>query len=113
MTSSHFIAALLGVVCGSIMIAVLIAIPAYLKARASKKETQFVENELMSKDMMNSFVALMVTFVIATIAIFGYHAVAPDTLLWFSVTMLIWYLAGFTVYAFQKIAKERKNMEKR
>jgi hypothetical protein len=54
----------------------------------------------------------MLTFLFATIAIFAYHFLVADYLIWFSVAMLFWYLLGYTGYTLQKIVKERKPLEK-
>ena len=113
---AQVIAALLGVLCGSIMIAMLIYVPIFLKNRSFKtnpqNKTQNANNEVMPQELIHSVMALLATFIFASIAIFVYFLIAPDTLVWFGITALIWYLTGFAVYAVQKIAKERKSHEK-
>jgi len=110
--SAHVIAALLGVICGSAMIAMLIFIPIILKKRAQKKGSEYTPNDFMPQELAHSFLAIMLTFIFASVAIYVFHLIAPDYLVWFGVTMLVWYLAGFTFYAMQKIVKERKPLEK-
>ena len=115
-TFTQVIAALLGVLCGSIMIAMLIYVPIFLKNRSLKNNSQNTAqnttNEVMPQELIHSAVALLATFLFASIVIFIYFLVAPDTLVWFSIAALMWYLVGFAVYAVQKIAKERKSLGK-
>ena len=111
-TFTQLIAALLGILCGSIMTAMLIYVPIYLKKRALKSNAQNATSDVMPQELIHSAVALLATFIFASLAIFIYFRIAPDTLVWFGVTALIWYLVGFAVYAVQKIAKERKSHEK-
>ena len=59
-----------------------------------------------------AFGALVVGFFFCTVTIFIYNYFAHDSLVWFSVTEIFWYLIGFSVYAFQKIVKERRTSEK-
>jgi len=112
LTTAQLVATLLGVACGLIMTAMLIFIPLALKKRALKKNSQYVMNDFMPQDMAYSFVGIMTTFLAFTLAIFVYYLVAPHTLVWFSVTALSCYFAGFSVYAAQKIVKERKSLGK-
>lgn len=112
MNSEQFIAVVLGIVCGLIMTAILIITPIVLAKRAQEKGSRFVDSELMPKEMAFSSVGLIITFLFATVVILAYNSFAPDTLVWFGVTTLACYLAGSTVYAVQKIVKERKKMDK-
>ena len=122
LTSAELTAALLGVLCGSVMIAMLVFIPLALKKRSSDETSSLSQNspsqdspsqnDFMPQELLHSLFALMGTFLFCTIAILIYNSVAPDTLAWFGVAAVIWYLAGFTVYALSRIAKERKPMEK-
>jgi len=111
-TFAQLIAVLLGVLCGSIMIAILIYVPIFLKKRTLKNNSQDANSDFMPQELIHSAVALLATFLLASIAIFVYSLVASDTLVWFGITMLFWYLVGFAVYASQKIAKERKSLGK-
>jgi len=111
MLTSHFIAAFIGVLCGTLMIATLIYVPILLKKRAEKKG-KFVDNDFMPQQVVHSYISIIITFLFAVIAIFIGHIVAPDTLVWFSVPMIFWYLIGFTIYAVQKIGKEMKDNRK-
>ena len=104
-TSAQLIAALIGVLCGTFMIATLIYIPIFLGGRAKKKNSH-VKNDFMPQEMLHSYIPIVATFLFATIAIFIWHLIVPDTLIWFSVPMIFWYLIGFSVYAVQKIVKE-------
>ena len=110
-TTAQLIAALLGFLCGSIMIAVLVFIPIILKKRSARTKS-YVENEFLPQELAHSGVALIITFLFAIIAIFVYSRIAPDLLVWFGVAMVSWYLAGYFVYAFQKIVKVRKTLGK-
>jgi len=112
LTSAELTAALLGVLCGSVMIAMLILIPAALKKRSTGENPDSTQGDFMPQELLHSLFALMGTFLFCTAAILVYHTVAPDTLAWFGVSAVIWYLAGFTVYALSRIAKERKTIEK-
>ena len=95
------------------MIAVLVFIPRFLKQRALKNDSESPQaNAYMPQELGHSFAALIIGFLFCTAAIFIYYLVAPDTLVWFSVTAVFWYLFGYTAYALQKIMKERKNSEK-
>ena len=111
-TFEQLIAALLGLLCGSIMIAMLIYVPIFLKKRALRKNPQHSDDDVTPRELIYSGIALLTTFVFASLAILVYFLIASDTLVWFSITALMWYLAGFAVYAVQKIAKERKSLGK-
>jgi hypothetical protein len=108
LTFAQLLATLLGVLCGSIMIAMLVYVPIILKKRSQKNNSEYVQNDFMPQELAHSFVAIMLTFFICSAAIFVYHLLAPDTLVWFGVTAVSWYFIGFAVYSVQKIAKERK-----
>jgi len=108
----QIVAVALGIVCGSMMIAILIFLPIFVEKRARQKGSKFVDNEMMPQGMAFSAVGLIAVFLFASLAIFIYHLIYPNTLVWFGVAALAWYLAGFTVYSLQKIVKERKTMDK-
>ena len=111
-TFAQVIAALLGVLCGSIMIAILIYVPIFLKKRSLNNNSQNTNNDIMPHELIHSGAAIIITFIFASLLIFICFLIAADILVWFSITMLAWYLAGFAVYAVQKIAKERKSLGK-
>ncbi|MCL2437938.1 MAG: hypothetical protein FWE26_01455 [Coriobacteriia bacterium] len=94
------------------MIAVLIFVPKALKKRAQENESSQVPNDFMPSELTHSFIAIMITFVFASITIYAYYLIVSDYLVWFSVAMLFWYLLGFTAYALQKIVNERKTSDK-
>lgn len=112
MTSEQFFAVVLGVICGSIMTAILIFTPVLLEKRAREKGSKFADNEMLPQGIAFSSVGLVLVFIFASIAIFTYNFIAPDTLVWFGIATLAFYAAGFTVYSVQKIVKERKKMDK-
>jgi len=120
-STAQLIAILLGFLCGSLMIAILIYTPLILKKRTLKKVAKAAQedaqdvvkvNEYIPQELGYAFGALIVGFLFFTVAIFAYNALAHDTMVWFSVTGIIWYLVGFTAYALQKVLKERKNSGK-
>ena len=113
LTSSQLIAALLGVLCGSAMIAMLIYVPIFLKKRSSKSGSEYVQNDFMPKEVAHSSLAIMLTFLFCSLAILVYFLIAPDTLVWFGVTAVLWYFLGYVVFAVQKIVKEHKSLENR
>jgi small-conductance mechanosensitive channel len=108
LTFAQFIATLLGFVVGSIMIAILVLVPKLLKNRARKNKS-YVNNDFMPQEVAYSSVAIMITFLLATAAILIYFGIAPDTLVWFGITAVLWYFMGYVVYAVQKIVKERQS----
>jgi len=116
-STAQWIAILLGFLSGSLMIVILVFTPVVLKKRALRKAAKAAQdtpktNEYIPEELGYSFGALIVGFIFFTIAIFVWNAIAHETLVWFSVTGIIWYLAGYTYYALQKVLKERKNSEK-
>lgn|GEM_PF-1174283 len=111
-STAQIIAILLGFICGTIMTAALVFIPMFLKKRALKKKSNYVENEFMSQELAHAYAALIFAFVFCAAAIIIYNQLAPETLAWFGVTAVFWYFIGYTAYTLQKVLKERKNSEK-
>jgi hypothetical protein len=133
LSTAQLIAILLGFLSGSVMIAVLVFGPPLIKkitkqiaerkaakAKAAKKTSAdtpaisgtLVHNAYISSEMNYAFGALMVGFLFCSVTIVLWRLFARDTLVWFSMTEIVWYLVGFFVYAVQKIVKERKTSGK-
>jgi len=94
------------------MTAALVFVPIVLKKRALEKDSTYTQNDFMPQELAHSYVALILAFVICTIAILLYNWIAPETLVWFGVTAVFWYFIGYTAYTIRKIMKERKKSEK-
>jgi hypothetical protein len=119
------IALALGIVSGSVMIAMLATFPrilppliqAYLKRRRKRAGAQTLDLETLSPQQRMTFelgysmAAIGVSFLFGAVTILLYRLYAPDYLVWFGVTEILSYLLGFAVYAVSRFVREKRLRE--
>jgi hypothetical protein len=126
----------LGLLSGTVMIAVLAVLPHLLKRRYLAKQgvksaapvaappvaatpseaaplssLTPVTQAFIAQELSYALAAIMLSFFLALTTLFLYRALAPTTFVWFGVTEVLWYLLGFFVYTLRKIVRDKKLRE--
>lgn len=117
-TTHQIISLALGILSGSVMIAILVLAPRIRwRPKGMRQLTTIAGSEPTpgsdaASGLGASLAAVLLSFLFGTITLFIYRAWEPSYLLWFGLTEILWYLLGFSVYAVSKIVREKQLREK-